>query len=35
MYDKASELYNDNLGIYFDEYTDLTVAKENKNRAQI
>ena len=28
MYDKASELYNDLLEIYFDEYNDLSVAKK-------
>ena len=31
MYDKASELYNDLLEIYFDEYNDLSVAKKKIN----
>ena len=34
MHNKASEVYNDLLAIYFDEYNHLPVAKQ-KNRAQI
>ena len=30
MYDKASDLYNDLLAIYFNEYNQLSVAKRNK-----
>ena len=30
VYDTASELYNDFLGIYFDEYNKLPDATENK-----
>ena len=30
MYNTASELYNDLLGIYFDEYYELSDAKRNK-----
>ena len=28
MYDTVSELYNDLLGIYFNGYNNLTVAKQ-------
>ena len=34
-YNKASELYNDFLGIYFEEYYELSDDKRKKNRAQI
>ena len=30
MYHKASELYNDLLAVYFDEYYELTDAKRKK-----
>ena len=30
VYDKSSELYNDLLEIYFDEYNDLQVSKRKK-----
>ena len=30
MYDTASELYNDYLGIYFDDKNELSDAKRNK-----
>ena len=30
MYDTASELYNDFLGTYFDEYSELPDAKRNE-----
>ena len=30
VYDKALELYNDSLGIYFDEFNYLTVAKRKQ-----
>ena len=30
MYNTVSELYDDLLGIYFDEYNDLKVAKWKK-----
>ena len=30
MYDTASELYNDFLGICFDEYNELPGGKRNK-----
>ena len=30
MYDTASKLYNDFLGIYFDEYSELPDAKRNE-----
>ena len=30
MYDTASELYNDFLGIYFDEYSELPDTKRNE-----
>ena len=30
MYKTASELYNDFLGIYFNEYNELSDAKRNK-----
>ena len=32
---KASVLYNDLLGIIFDEYCELSDAKRKKNRIQI
>ena len=35
MYDTASELYNDLLGIYFDEYYDLSDPERKKVSANI
>ena len=35
VYDTALELYNDLLGIYFDEYSDISHAEKKKWSANI